>query len=62
MGLQKSVLKVPQLLGQVHIVVVGVFKALDFLPLKVQLVGAAGTDVLQRGEVVDQFAVLEDGF
>ena len=57
---QKSVLDVPELLGEIHVVGVGVGEAADLLPHTVPLGQAVGADLVQGGEVVDQLAVLED--
>ena len=59
--IQEVMLDVPQFLGEVHVVVVGVGKAADFLPHAVPLLLAMAADLLQGGQVVDQLAVLEDG-
>ena len=54
---QQVVLDVPQLLGQVHIVVVGVVKALDLVPQCLHLCLAVALDLVQGGHVIDQLAV-----
>ena len=59
--LEQALLDVPELLAQVHIVVVGVLKPLDLVPEGVDLSGAPGPHLLDAGLLVDQPAALEDG-
>lgn len=53
---QQLVLDVPQLLGEVHIVIVWVFKPLDLVPEGVDLSGAPGAHFLDAGLTIDQLA------
>ena len=57
---QQLLLDVIELLAQVHIVAVGVVEALDLVPERVDLRGAVGADLLERGLLVNQLAVFED--
>ena len=38
----------------------GIIKTLYFIPQAVHLLQAVGTDLFQIGQLIDQFAVLED--
>ena len=57
---QQLLLDVIELLAQVHIVAVGVVEALDLVPERIDLRGAVGADLLERGLLVNQLAVFED--
>ena len=59
--LQQAVLDIPQLLGQVHIVGLGIVKTLHFIPQGVHLGCAVTADFFQGGQFVDQLAALENG-
>ena len=48
--LQKGLLDVPELLRQVHVVVMGVLKALNLVPQQVDLSGAVGPHLGDGGE------------
>ena len=61
MAVQQALLDVPQLLGQVHIVVVGVLKPLHLVPEGVHLPLAVGPAGLEVGHLIHQPAPLEDG-
>ena len=54
-------LEIPQFLRQIDIVVVRVFKPLDFVPVQLKLLLAVFAYLLERGFAVNAFAVLEYG-
>ena len=58
---QQGLLDVPQLLGQVHVVVVGVLEPLHLIPQGVHLPLTVGPAGLEVGNLIDQLALLEDG-
>ena len=57
---QQIVSDVPKLLRQVHIVVMGILKALNLFPQRVHLLGAVGADLLQGGQLIYQLTLQED--
>ena len=54
--LQQTILDIPQLLGQVHIVGMRVVKALDLIPQLIHLFQTIGTDFLQAGTLIHKLA------
>ena len=56
-AVQEVLLDVPQLLAQVHIVVVGVLKALYLVPQGIHLPLALGAAGLEVGHLIDKLAV-----
>jgi hypothetical protein len=59
--MEHELLHVPQLGGEVNVVVVGIFKALDLVPQPVHLTCAVGANLFNVGQVVDTLTVLENG-
>ena len=59
--LQKGLLDVPELLRQVHVVVMGILKALNLVPQQVDPSGAVGPHLGDGGGVVYPPAPQEDG-
>ena len=54
-------LDLPQSAGKVHVVGVGIVKALHFIPKQSDLLKAIGADLLGGGAGVDQFSALING-
>ena len=59
--LEQVLLNIPQLLGQVHVVIVGVLETLDLVPQGIHLALAIGAGGLDVGHAVNQLAAVEDG-
>ena len=59
--LDHAVFEIPKLLRKVYVVVMGVVKALDLVPHALQRLLAMGTDLVDRGQLIDLIAILEDG-
>lgn len=55
-------LNVPKLLGKIHIISMGIFKALYLIPELVCLSGAVAADVRCRGRGVNAFSVLKNRY
>ena len=61
MAVEQRLFDIPQLLGQVHVVVVGILEPLYLVPQGIHLPLAVGPAGLQVGDSVDQRAALENG-
>ena len=61
LGLEHIMLNIPELLGEVHVVVVRIAETTHFIPHSGNLLLAMLADIGQRGKLIYQLAVLEYG-
>ena len=60
--MQEIVLDVPELLGQINIVLMRILESLDRIPERIEFLGTVGAELLDRRAVIDEFAVIEDPY